>query len=228
MAWTRTTAGLLSGVALVAISTQALAGGLMPPPASQPYQSGPPPVTDLPWAGWQIGALLGYGNADTDLTAPANTGEFDADGLVGGVLAGWSWQTDNFVYGFEGDWVWTDMSDSENFGANRVNASVDWMAEIRGRAGYLVLPELLIFGMVGYAWADVDLPVTGPGGGSGSETFSGWQFGGGGEYRFDANWSTRLDYLYTDLDSETVAYTGQGVAYDPDVHAVRAGLVYKF
>ncbi len=221
-------AGLLAGAALAVCGTTASAGGLPPPPSYETYDRGPPPAASLPWAGWQIGGVLGYGDAETDFTAPAGSGDFAADGLIGGVLTGWSWQTNNFVYGFEGDWVWGDMTDSENFGANTVNASLDWMAELRGRAGYLILPELLVYGMVGYAWADMDLPVSGTGGGSGSETFSGWQFGGGLEYRFDENWSTRFDYLYTDLDSETINYSGQSVTYDPDVHALRAGIVYKF
>jgi outer membrane immunogenic protein len=220
--------GLLATSALVVAGTAALAADLPPYPSSQPYNSAPPNVASMPWAGWQVGALLGYGIADTDLTAAAGTANFDADGVLGGVLVGWSWQTGDFVYGFEGDWVAADLTDSQTFGANRVNASVDWMAEIRARAGYLLAPELLLFGMVGYAWADIDLPVTGVGGGSGSDTFSGWQFGGGLEYRFDSNWSTRLDYLYTDLDSESITYSGQTVTYDPDVHAMRAGLVYKF
>ena len=219
---------LLTATALTAFGGSAIAADLPPPPTYDTYKGPPPPAATMPWAGWYVGALLGYGIGDTDLTAPVGTDDFDADGILGGALAGWNWQSDNFVYGFEGDWVFTDMSDSEAFGVNRVNASVDWMAELRARAGYLVLPELLIFGTVGYAWADIDLPVTGAGGGSGSETFSGWQFGGGAEYRFDNNWSTRLDYLYTDLDSETITYSGQSVNYDPDVHALRAGIVYKF
>jgi len=226
--WAKGLAGLMAGSALVAVGTAALAADLPQYPSSRTYDPAPPPVASMPWAGWQIGALIGYGVADTDLTAAAGTADFDADGVLGGVLAGWSWQSGDFVYGFEGDWVWGDMTDSQAFGANRVNASLDWMAEVRGRAGVLLAPELLLFGMVGYAWADMDLPVTGAGGGSGSENFSGWQFGGGLEYRFDSNWSTRLDYLYTDLDSESVAYSGQSVTYDPDVHAVRAGVVYKF
>ncbi len=214
--------------ALVAAAAPALAADLPPQPSPRVYESRPPLAPTLPWAGWHIGALIGYGIADTDFTAAAGTSGFDANGVLGGGLVGWSWQSGDFVYGFEGDWVAADMTDSQNFGVNRVNASVDWMAEVRGRAGVLVTPKTLLFGMAGYAWADMDLPVTGAGGGSRSEVFDGWQFGGGVEHKFDGIWSTRLDYLYTNLDSDSVAYLGQSVTYDPDMHAMRSGIIYKF
>ena len=225
-----------AGMALVA--GPATAGGLQP---YQPSYAPIAPIADVPaWTGWQVGALLGYGYNDTSFSiggtelleddTDLTNGDFSygADGIVGGVITGWNWQYDSFVFGVEGDFVGSNLTASQTFDDNVVDASVDWMAGIRGRAGFLVMPDLLLFGTVGYGWAGIDLPVSGPDGGPGSETFSGWQFGGGGEYRFDQNWSMRLDYLYTDLDAQTVTYSDTDVTYDPDIHQVRAGLVFKF
>ena len=211
--------------------------------AYTPYKTYDPigPGPDLlPWSGWQVGALLGYGYADTsfavggselladgtDLTASGFS--YGADGILGGVMVGWNWQYGDFVFGAEGDWVGSNLTASQKFGDNTVDASVDWMAGVRGRAGVLVAPDLLLFGTIGYGWAGIDLPVAGPYGGPGSDTFSGWQFGGGGEYRFTENWSARLDYLYTDLDAQTLNYSDTSVTYDPDIHTVRGALVFKF
>ena len=90
-------------------------------------------------------------------------------------------------------------------------------------------PQLLLFASLGWAWADVDLPVAGGGGGPGSETFSGIQYGAGAEVALSERWNLRFDYLYSDLDSETISYAGGAtVTYDPDIHQVRAGLILKF
>jgi opacity protein-like surface antigen len=55
------------------------------------------------------------------------------------------------------------------------------MADLRLRAGFAVRPQVLFFATFGGAWANADLPVTGPGGGSGSADFFGWSVGGGAE-----------------------------------------------
>lgn len=180
------------------------------------------------WGGWYVGGLLGYAFTDMDFTAPAGNFNAEPDGIVGGGLLGWNLQTGNYVLGVEADIVGTDVSDTQAFGINSVTASVDWMAGLRFRAGVLVSPQTLVFGMIGAGFAEVDLPVAGPGGGPGSETFSGLQLGAGMETALSEKWSVRFDYLYTDLDSETVNYAGQSITYDPDVHQVRGALVYRF
>lgn len=195
-----------------------------PPPRFNP----PPPPGREVRSGWYLGGLLGYGLANTDVQAGGNF-EFDTDGAILGGLVGWNYINGRGLIGLEADLVAGDTDGSLVFGANAVDASLDWMAGARVRAGYFATPQLLLFAMIGAAWADFDLPVTGPGGGPGSETFAGIQFGGGAEMALSERWSARFDYLYTNFSAETVTYPGgAAVEYDPDVHQFRAGLVLRF
>ena len=102
------------------------------------------------------------------------------------------------------------------------------MLNLRVRAGVTVMPQVLLFVTAGVAWADVDLPINGPGGGSGDGTFFGWSVGGGAEVAINPNWSARFDYQFTDFDSDTVSYPGGDVKYDPDVNTYRGSLIYHF
>lgn len=185
-------------------------------------------VPQSSWRGWYAGALLGYGMAETDLSG-AGAGSLDADGVIGGGLLGFNWQTGKVVLSLEGDVLAGGLDDAVSFGANRVNGEIDWLGGVRARAGVLVDPKSLVFLALGYGWADFDLPMSGPGGGAASETFSGLQFGGGAEFQLTPRWSARLDYLYTDLSNETITYPGGStVTYDADLHQVRGGLMLKF
>ncbi len=133
-----------------------------------------------------------------------------------GTIEGWKWQFGDFLVGAK--LAGSDFS----YGAD---AALDWMAP-RGRVGLLVAPDLMMFGAVGYGTAAIDLRGVDPDGGLGS--FGGWQFGGGAEYQFTEKWSTRVDYLYTDFDAQTLSYTDTSVTRDRDIQTVRAGLVFKF
>ena len=102
------------------------------------------------------------------------------------------------------------------------------MADLRLRAGYAIRPHVLVFATFGGAWANADLPVTGPGGGSGSADFFGWSVGGGAEVALNPNWSARFDYQFTDFNSEKVNYPGGRLNYDPDANTYRGSLIYRF
>lgn len=199
------------------------------------YDAGPPPLLyetplsvspDL-FAGWWIGGTLGGATANFDFSQGA---AIDASGVLGGVTGGWNWQNGPIVLGFEGDVLAAGISGSEHFSgtANVANPDINTMADLRLRAGVTVVPQVLLFVTAGGAWADIDLPVSGPGGGSGSGSFFGWSLGGGAEVAFNPNWSARFDYQFTDFDSDTVSYPGGDVKYDPDVNTYRGSLIYRF
>ena len=154
----------------------------------------------------------------------------DSNGIVGGVVGGWSWQSGPVVLGVEGDILAADVSGSRHFngGANQANPNIDTMADLRLRAGYAVTPRVLLFGTFGGAWANADLPVNGFGGGSGSADFFGWSVGGGAEVALNPHWSARFDYQFTNFDSEKVNYPGGSVTYDPDANTYRGSIIYRF
>src|SRR5690349_19318042 len=87
------------------------------------YTSGSP-TYELPsiWRGLYGGLHLGNADANGD------------NGFVGGVQLGYNWQAQRIVYGVEGDFSLS--------GAH----SIDWLASLRGRVGYLIQPRILVYG----------------------------------------------------------------------------------
>lgn len=218
----------LAAAALLAggLSSSAHAADIYKPAYTPPplYEA-PPDVTSR----WYLGGLVGYGLAPTDLHANGARREFDQDGAIVGGILGWNYINNGYVLGLEGDLLGGGVEGTQPFGSNVADASVSWMLGLRGRAGVYVTPQIMLFAALGAGWADMDLSATGPGGGSKSEVFSGLQYGGGAEVALNSEWSLRLDYLYTDLDAETVIYPGGTVAsFDPDLHQFRGGLLYRF
>jgi outer membrane immunogenic protein len=210
-----------------AYSNPAFSGGYLYDTAPI-YDLAPLPPQDL-FEGWWLGGTIGGASVSYD-TSPASPGSVSSSGLVGGIVGGYSWQHGPFVIGAEGDFLASDVSGSRNYngGLNKVSPGLDAIADVRLRAGYTILPNLLLFGTFGGSWADADLPISGPGGSFRETTFFGWSVGGGAEYAFDQNWSARLDYQFTDFDAETVSYPGGEETFDPDSSTFRGSVIYRF
>ena len=86
----------------------------------------------------------------------------------------------------------------------------------------------------GIAWASTrysrtDL-TTGNEDASPSNTRVGWTTGGGLDYRLDPRWTTRLEYLYTNLGLTGLQFASAPARYDSqyNLHQFRVGLNYKF
>ena len=108
---------------------------------------------------------------------------------------------------------------------NGGNLGLPWFGTVRGRAGYLVTPTLLLYGTAGFAYGDVTAFQR-------SNTSTGWTAGGGAEWMFAPHWSAKIEYLYVDLASSGIngAYTGWdlGNNHHPQINVVRAGVNYHF
>ena len=222
-AWTLVAALLASATA----SSPVFAADLPPPALPPVYDQAPLPPENV-FEGWWLGGTIGGASVNYDL-APAG-GTAGTSGVLGGVVGGYSWQSGPFVLGVEGDVMAADVSGSGNFnaGLNRVSPNIDAMADLRLRAGVAIMPQVLVFATFGGAWANADLPVTGPNGGSGSADLFGWSVGGGAEVALNPNWSARFDYQFTDFNSESVNYPGGPLKFDPDSDTYRGSLIYRF
>lgn len=140
--------------------------------------------SDFPaiWRGAYVGLHLGQGESGP------------ADGIVGGGQIGYNWQSGPIVYGLEADVSYSDIS----FG----NASIDWLATARGRVGYLLLPNLLAYGTVGFGLASASASF-GPF--SVDDTESDIVYGLGLEGKFSDKLSARIEYqAFGDLDIDVV------------------------
>jgi outer membrane immunogenic protein len=143
------------------------------------------------WQGAYIGLHLGRGEADP------------ADGFVAGAQIGYNWQSGQIVYGLEADASYADIS--ENFGV--FEASIDWMATVRGRLGYLLTPNLLVYGTAGFGVvsASGSANIPGFGGLSVDDTETDFVYGVGVEGKFARNVSARIEYLaFGDLEIDVI------------------------
>lgn len=230
----------------------------------------PVPAAVFDWSGAYVGANLGGGFGKfkhpfevTDLTTtpPASvaSGSLDitAGGFLGGVQAGYNWQSGQMVYGVEADFQGSAVKaeDSLNFNlfpgipgaptlSGKAGTKLDWFGTVRARIGYTPVDRFMIYATGGLAYGHVKSYIDGTltsGGSSGSinesasKTKAGWTVGAGAEYAINTNWTLKSEYLYTDLGKATLydgdlLGAGSNVTLKNDVafHTVRIGLNYKF
>ena len=195
---------------------------------------------DPGWLPAWLGAVSAAG-------ASAGAQTTNAGAFIGGGQAGYNLQfQQNFVVGLEADIQGVAGGNGSMSSANiaslgpapirgyysagetigttiSTQKQLDYFGTVRGRLGYLVLPNLLIYGTGGLAYGgvsssasvfqannDCSSPLPGPclapatsTGGSYSSTRVGWTAGGGIEWMFLPNWSAKFEYLYYDLGSST-------------------------
>jgi outer membrane immunogenic protein len=246
---------LIVGALALAAGGQALAADLPqpgPPPPRAPATYVPAPVPVFSWTGIYVGINGGYGFGDSNWSSPSgsvpgcppgcSTGNFSTDGfLVGGTIGG-NYQWGQSVLGVEGDWDWQNLNGTTNSVAGGCSVSVagcttqsDWLATVRGRAGYAFDP-FLVYGTGGAAFGN--LQASAAGAPFSSSTQTGWTAGGGVEFAFTPNLTAKVEYLYVDLGTQSCA-AASCLAFIPGVggvptsvslteNVVRAGINYKF
>lgn len=211
------------GAALVAVSAAPVLGadlGRGPAVSPEPYtfeQSAP----FERWDGFYLGIAYGYATGWTDAASNGSAFDIKTTGNMGSVFGGYNWQFGRGLLGAEAEIGTGDVGGSEN----ATSVDLNHFGALRARLGYLMTPDFLVYGTTGLAYADFDLKAVGS---TQSETFTGYQVGAGTELKFSEPWSLRLEYLYTDLGSETLDHNGLANTYEPDFHTVRAGLSLKF
>ncbi len=219
---------ILLSVLMAAVASSALAADL-------PTTKGPPPAPYIPppafsWTGFYIGVNGGWGWSGTDNNS---FGDING-GLVGGT-AGYNYQINQFVIGFEGDVDWAGIQNSNfsytipgGFGNDKLTSN--WMTTERARLGYAV-DRTLFFVTGGYAGIDMHGSFSDSFGNYGSQNV--WHNGGivgaGIEYAFTNNISLKGEYLYAPMQSQTYfAGTPAETSTGLDISIFRAGLNYKF
>jgi len=238
---------LLASVAAIGMSGTALAADL---PAQMPVRA-PAVVAPLfSWTGFYIGGHVGGGWADKDwtqtfssfgLALDRNVTRATADGFLGGAQAGFNWQVNQWLFGVEGDWSWTDAKGCSGhvvFPAYAGCADVNWYATLAGRAG-VAWDRALFYAKGGVAFVDDDYFITFNGVQTTNTTNTiraGWMVGAGLEYAFAPNWSAKVEYDFLDFHDggNPFTYTANPVGLvenwdiDQQVHVVKAGINFRF
>jgi outer membrane immunogenic protein len=252
---------VLASLALVALAAPAFAADMPVKAVRAPLDPG------FSWTGCYIGVNLGGAwnrqtvATDAAVAAAQNQAAVSADqnasSLIGGGQLGCNYQIDpRWVVGVEGDWSATHLSASATApnllasgapggpGGLAFTNDTKWLASLRARAGFLVMPNTLLFLTGGAAWAKTD--YTGidifnvcPNCGlvSFSNTRMGYAVGGGAEYALTAHWLLRGEYLYYHINGASSTAFFQSSPATPaalfnwnalQVHELRAAVSYKF
>ncbi len=218
-------------------------------PRKAPAYAPPPPPAPFNWTGFYVGGHLGgdwgtkewSNEVDPTGSSPGFLGSGTVNGFLGGLQAGYNYQINWVVLGIEGDFSWTDASKTYSCfgGFETCSSKAEWFSSLTGRIGGAV-DRALFYLKGGVAWVHEkhsdSCPDCSATGGlnvwDASETRTGWTLGGGVEYAFTRNWSAKVEYDYMDFGTKTVAFTSPFVPENVDiqqrVHAVKAGVNYKF
>jgi outer membrane immunogenic protein len=247
---------LLSSALLVMLASAANAADIADAPTSD-------------WTGIYAGVFGGYAWGSADLSSTTNAEDFkipsedipssfgaegDLEGWLGGAQVGYDYDFGSgFVLGAVADWaitgLETDSACLEDFGREDCNdsdpfhtegnASMDWLATFRARAGFAT-GDALIYATGGLAVANVEVNIDNLGfdgdNYSDSDTLTGWTAGAGVEYRLTENVSVGAEYLYVDLGTVETNYELQTLGPVVDIHSetdftmniVKASLNYRF
>jgi outer membrane immunogenic protein len=232
----------------------------------------PAPVAVYNWTGCYAGGNVGYswGRSSGEFDFPGLSNRFitpavatlyplssDPQGVIGGVQIGCNRQFDNrWVLGIEADIQGSaqkasrSLSSFNTFGegfSGRFESQLRWFGTVRGVAGFLLTPTVMLYGTGGLAYGEARLSSTvtvNPFGNlnsttttslSSSATNVGYAVGAGiaGAFPNSSNWTWKLEYLYLDLGSVSLAGTERTLGtYNWSTritdNIVRVGVNYRF
>jgi len=232
--------------AIIGFSGSALAADLPPsPPPRAPAAYVPAVLPVYNWAGIYVGINGGWGWGNGKYTIAPNAAfpaglsgsPHDNGGVVGGTL-GVNWQASAFVFGVEGDWDYSGINTGTtssicNFSGNCQTGN-NWLATVRGRAGYAA-DRVLLYLTAGGAFANVKTNFNGT---SNTRNQAGWTAGAGVEWAFADSWTAKVEYLYVNLGNGTfncvaAVCTAPGLNSTPvsvglTENLFRVGVNYKF
>jgi outer membrane immunogenic protein len=183
------------------------------------------PSEGFNWTGAYVGAVAGYGIGRKDWSDIPE--QFDVRGALAGGTAGANVHVGLFVFGVEGEWMWTNIkggsTETSTAGGGLTQTialatRVNWLATAAARVGVVTIDRWLNYVKVGFALADethdlrFDQAVVGVGSTSsdfsGDRLHTGFLIGVGTEYAFFSNWSVKAEYNYMQFAQQTTMLTG--------------------
>ncbi len=228
-------------MATAASATAALADGTS-------IKDGPAPVADArtcdggPFAGFYVGAAVGYGGQDTTATSGLGGSLGDDDnGFAGSLYSGYNIQCGRLVVGYESDYNWMDTDGSFGDGCpdcGRFESDIKWFGSSRMRIGLVHSGNILFYATGGIAYADIDTTFAVPAldfRSTRDDWHFGWTAGGGVEFIRHGQWSLRAEALYADLGDKQYGYSDANCGIDctgsldweNELWIARVGLTYR-
>lgn len=214
------------------------------------------------WSGGYVGVNAGgsFGNFEhlyeftiPGVPSPLLDGSIDlpVGGLLGGVQAGYNWQSGQFVYGVETDFQGSTVEGEGSISGGAVvpggavltgqaSTKLEWLGTVRARLGYTPVNRFMVYATGGLAYGHTKSVLMGsidilPIASIRSETKTGWVVGGGVEYALTDSWTIKSEYLCTNLGTAKIfsgdfGIPGSDLSFGNDIafHAARVGLNYTF
>ena len=211
------------------------------------------------WSGVYVGVFGGWAHnrtKATDITGeeyggstPGATESLSDDGFVGGVTAGYNFQSGSWVFGpeIELGWVSNDEVIVEG-NDDGLYTEYGFYGAVTGRIGYAV-NRTLFYGKGGVAFATIKSAggefdgigdeddggkwgFDGDEAGFGDKTRLGWTIGGGVEHALTDRWTIKAEYLFADFGSETYnnidGDDDEPFKFEDKLHTIKFGLNYQF
>jgi outer membrane immunogenic protein len=219
-AWIVLAVSLLSLFAILAMSSKARADG--PTKTASILPDIPGVTMKGGWTGFHLDGSAGWGATRSEFETQWDGDKaINADNLLLTVGFGWDAQVGNMVLGIMADVTASDINDPE------------WQWFVGARAGVLVAPKTLVYGLVGYTetidgqLAFKAIATTQ------FKDIAGLTYGGGVEHLFAQGWSMKAEYRYVQFGDETApAGVKDGLKDGTDVesgaHQVRLGISKRF
>ena len=260
---------LAVGFFTLLVGARVFAGPEPLPSGKEMKQVAPAPLPECNWTGFYIGAHVGYGWGDlkwtdTDTsTFPDGPGAFpgpegpevlveqSADGVIAGGQLGYNYQFGHFVIGAEGEFSYSDVSDSssvhtESF-TNAFETNSQWVGTFGLRLGF-AWNRFLFYVKGGGAVTHQDYSLRhtvldeGPNNPvdrfGADNTWVSPLVGTGVEYAINCHWSVKAEYTYLYFGKDDITGTNveadggpESESYEIDLkhqNTVRVGLNYKF
>lgn len=125
---------------------------------------------------------------------------------------GYNFQFDRYVVGVEGDWQWgtgkneTSILDDGGPGVDSASARLDSLGTVRGRLGYAIFDNMMVFGTAYVGWGNADYTFRDADEIAGRIKFHsndmGAVYGGGFELLFAYNIVLTAEYLHYDFNKD--------------------------
>jgi outer membrane immunogenic protein len=241
----------LAGVATAAFACGAAAADLPAAPGPSYYPAVVTPVPYYNWTGIYFGANAAVAWASQENTATTDvptaalisTTSSNSTGFGGGGQVGANWFfSPSFVLGLEGDFDALTNSTTilSSDGSNQHVGKLKYLSTVRGRFG-LTADRFMVYVTGGVAWGEGQVTRSQLSGTANNavpgtvESITtnriGWTAGAGVEYAIFQDWTARLEYRFTQLDSVNYTFplaqraTSTG---NQDISELLLGVNYKF
>ena len=206
--------GLLSTVSSLSLAVTAGAADLVTKaPALAPQ---PAPIWSGPYIGLDVGAYnhRASSNDETPGLVPGFSGSLTDTSAFASAHAGYNWQAGRFVFGVEADISSPSRRRSINYGPvgfvpapETFTTEIRWLSTFRGRVG-VAFSDLLLYATGGLAVADISNTRSDPLILGINATSQGVRtaavVGAGVEYKFNRQWSARVEGLWMKFPDSTV------------------------